>query len=61
MYHSERLMLVALIAMLCLIVGQLLFEQVFGMAGVLSVVIELVGGIVFLMLVFHLYAKKTVV
>lgn len=61
MYHSERLVLVALIAMLCLIVGQLLFEQVFGMAGVLSVVIELVGGLVFLMLVFHLYAKKTVV
>ncbi len=52
MYHSERLVLVSLIAMICLVLGQTLFEQVLGMAGVLSVVIELAGGLVFLALIF---------
>ncbi len=49
MYHSERL---SLVAMICLVLGQTVFEQVLGMAGVLSVVIELAGGIVFLLLIF---------
>lgn len=52
MYHSQRLILVSLIAMICLVLGQTLFEQVLGMAGVLSVVIELAGGLVFLALIF---------
>ncbi|WP_352338503.1 iron chelate uptake ABC transporter family permease subunit [Psychrobacter sp. 16-MNA-CIBAN-0192] len=52
MYHSERLILVSLVAMICLVLGQTLFEQVLGMAGVLSVVIELAGGLVFLALIF---------
>ncbi|WP_083608468.1 iron chelate uptake ABC transporter family permease subunit [Psychrobacter sp. Rd 27.2] len=52
MYHSERLILVSLVAMICLVLGQTLFEQVLGMAGVLSVVIELAGGLVFLILIF---------
>ena len=52
MYHSERLILVSLVAMICLVIGQTLFEQVLGMAGVLSVVIELAGGLVFLALIF---------
>ena len=52
MYHSERLILVSLVAMICLVLGQTVFEQVLGMAGVLSVVIELAGGLVFLILIF---------
>lgn len=52
MYHSERLILVSLVAMICLVLGQTVFEQVLGMAGVLSVVIELAGGLVFLALIF---------
>lgn len=52
MYHSERLILVSLVAMICLVLGQTLFEQVLGMAGVLSVVIELAGGLIFLALIF---------
>lgn len=51
MSHSERLILVSLIAMLCLVLGQTIFEQWLGMAGVLSVVIELAGGLVFLALI----------
>jgi iron complex transport system permease protein len=52
MTHSERLVLVSLVAMICLVLGQTVFEQVLGMAGVLSVVIELAGGLVFLVLIF---------
>lgn len=52
MYHSQRLILVSLIAMICLVLGQTVFEQLLGMAGVLSVVIELAGGLVFLVLIF---------
>ncbi len=52
MYHSERLVLVSLVAMICLVLGQTIFEQILGMAGVLSVVIELAGGLVFLLLIF---------
>ncbi len=52
MYHSERLIVVTLVAMICLILGQTIFEQLLGMAGVLSVVIELAGGLVFLALIF---------
>jgi iron complex transport system permease protein len=52
MYHTERLILVSLVAMICLVLGQTLFEQVLDMAGVLSVVIELAGGLMFLALIF---------
>lgn len=52
MFHSQRLILVSLIAMICLVLGQTVFEQLLGMAGVLSVVIELAGGLVFLILIF---------
>jgi len=41
-----------LVAMICLVLGQTIFEQLLGMAGVLSVVIELAGGLVFLILIF---------
>ena len=52
MYHSERLILVSLVAMICLVLGQTVFEQLLDMAGVLSVVIELAGGLMFLALIF---------
>jgi len=58
MYHSERLILVSLIAMLCLVLGQTIFEQWLGMAGVLSVVIELAGGLVFLALIFMMQRRR---
>jgi iron complex transport system permease protein len=38
--------------MICLVLGQTIFEQVLDMAGVLSVVIELAGGLMFLALIF---------
>ncbi|WP_367105313.1 iron chelate uptake ABC transporter family permease subunit [uncultured Psychrobacter sp.] len=52
MGHSQRLVLVSLIAMICLILGQAIFEQLLGMAGILSVVIELAGGLIFLILIY---------
>lgn len=58
MAHGERLILVTLIASSTLIVGQAVFEHIFKMAGVLEVVIELFGGVVFLMLIFTQYRKQ---
>ena len=58
MSHSQRLVLVTLIAMICLVLGQAIFEQVLGMAGVLSVVIELAGGLVFLVLIFLTHRNR---
>lgn len=58
MHHGKRLALVSVLAMSCLVFGQLLFEYVLKMAGVLEVVIELFGGVMFLWLVFHQYNKK---
>ncbi|PNK60096.1 iron chelate uptake ABC transporter family permease subunit [Psychrobacter sp. FDAARGOS_221] len=58
MYHSERLVLVSLVSIICLVLGQALFEQVLGMAGVLAVVIELLGGIVFIALILKQYRKQ---
>lgn len=60
MAHGQRLVLVSLIAMICLVLGQAIFEQVLGMAGVLSVVIELAGGLVFLILIFMTQRQRRV-
>lgn len=57
MHHSERLVLVSFMAMLCLVLGQTIFERILGMAGVLSVVIELLGGIVFIALIFSQFRQ----
>lgn len=51
MRHSLRIPAAFLVAALVLIVGQFLFEHLLGMQGVLSVVIEFCGGMVFLWLV----------
>lgn len=58
MAHGERLILVTLIASSTLILGQAVFEHVFKMAGVLEVVIELFGGVAFLLLIFMQYSKQ---
>lgn len=58
MYHGERLILVSLVSMICLILGQAIFEQLLGMAGVLAVVIELFGGIVFILIMLKHYQKS---
>lgn len=51
MKHQLRLPAAFLVAALVLVSGQLIFEQLLGMQGVLSAVIEFCGGIVFLWLV----------
>ncbi|MBF0785663.1 iron ABC transporter permease [Muribacter muris] len=53
MQHHIRLPMTVLISATTLILGQALFEQVLKMHGVLSVVIEFVGGIVFIYLIFR--------
>ena len=49
--HSVRLPMAFLIAAVMLVLGQAVFEHLLGMKAVLSVVIEFVGGLVFLWLV----------
>ena len=48
--HSLRIPMTFLISAVTLILGQAVFEQLLGMQGVLSVVIEFIGGIVFIYL-----------
>lgn len=60
MHHAKRLVLVSLVAMLCLVGGQMIFEHILDMAGVLEVVIELVGGVMFLVLIFRQYKRERV-
>ena len=51
--HRARIPLAFFISAITLIIGQVLFEQVMGMQGVLSVIIEFIGGIVFIYLVLR--------
>lgn len=51
--HSVRIPMTFFIAAITLILGQAIFEQVLGMQGVLSVVIEFVGGLVFIYLMLR--------
>lgn len=51
--HSVRLPMAFLIAAVMLVLGQTVFEHLLGMKAVLSVVIEFVGGLVFLWLVLE--------
>lgn len=48
--HAVRIPLTFLISGTTLVLGQTLFEQIFKLQGVLSVVIELLGGLVFIYL-----------
>lgn len=49
--HSVRMPMTFLTSAITLILGQAIFEQVLKMHGVLSVVIEFIGGIVFIYLI----------
>lgn len=50
-HHSVRIPMTFLVSAITLILGQAIFEQVLKMQGVLSVVIEFIGGIVFIYLI----------
>ena len=50
MQHSVRIPLTFIISAITLVLGQAVFEQFFKLQGVLSVVIEFTGGIVFIYL-----------
>ncbi|WP_051940316.1 iron chelate uptake ABC transporter family permease subunit [Stenoxybacter acetivorans] len=52
-HHRLRLPAAVLIAAVILVLGQTIFEQVLGMKAVLGVVIEFLGGLVFLWLVLR--------
>ncbi|MDH2998823.1 iron ABC transporter permease [Pasteurellaceae bacterium LFhippo2] len=53
MHHSVRIPMVFVVSAMTLVLGQLVFEQMLKMQGVLSVVIEFVGGIVFIYLMLR--------
>ena len=50
MQHAIRIPLTFIISAITLVLGQAVFEQLFKLQGVLSVVIEFLGGIVFIYL-----------
>ncbi|WP_373777471.1 iron chelate uptake ABC transporter family permease subunit [Glaesserella sp.] len=52
-HHAIRIPMVFMVSGITLILGQVIFEQIMKMQGVLSVVIEFVGGIVFIYLVLR--------
>lgn len=51
--HGELIVAASLISVVVLVGGQTLFERGFGMAGTLGMVIDLLGGLVFLTLVLR--------
>lgn len=52
-HHQVRLPVVFIISAITLILGQVFFEQIINMQGVLSVVIEFIGGIIFIYLMIR--------
>lgn len=53
MHHSIRLIIVFLLGAITLILGQSIFEYLLGMKAVLSIVVEFLGGIIFLFLIIR--------
>lgn len=51
--HAVRLPMVVLLGAVTLVLGQTIFEHLLGMKAVLSVVVEFVGGIIFLLLILR--------
>lgn len=51
--HAIRLPIVVLLGAITLVLGQAIFEHLLGMKAVLSVVVEFVGGIIFLLLILQ--------
>ncbi len=58
MYHSVRIPIIMLISASTLILGQGIFEHIFAMKSTLSVVIDGIGGILFLLLLSPMMANK---
>lgn len=52
-HHQVRIPVTFLIAAITLIAGQAIFEQVLQLQGVLSVVIEFIGGLLFIVLILR--------
>lgn len=52
-YHAVRLPMIFFVSAITLVLGQSIFEQVLNMQGVLSVVIEFLGGIIFIYLILR--------
>lgn len=52
-HHAVRIPMVFLISAMTLVLGQVIFEQVMKMQGVLSVVVEFIGGMVFIYLILR--------
>ncbi|TYC48543.1 iron chelate uptake ABC transporter family permease subunit [Rhodobacterales bacterium] len=50
--HARILTAASLLAIIALVGGQAVFERLLGMAGTLGLVVEFLGGIVFLVLIF---------
>lgn len=57
-HHQVRIVAVVLVSIIVLVVGQTVFEHLLGLKATLSVVIDFVGGMVFLYLVFRKFAPK---
>lgn len=57
-HHYVRIPAVFLLASITLVLGQAVFEHVMELASTLSVVIEFLGGMVFLWLIFNQRKKK---
>lgn len=52
-HHRDRIPFVVLIAAITLVLGQTVFEQILNMQGVLSVVVEFLGGLIFIYLIIR--------
>lgn len=57
MHHALRIPLAFLVAAITLVLGQTVFEQLLGLKAVLNVVIEFLGGCVFILLILK-YKKQ---
>lgn len=56
-YHQTLIPAVSLVAFIILLSGEILFERVLHLAGTLSIAVEFVGGILFILLI---YKRKTI-
>ncbi len=58
MHHSIRIPAIMLVSSITLILGQGIFEHIFSMKSTLSVVVDGVGGVLFLLLLSKMMANK---
>ncbi|MFS4439235.1 iron chelate uptake ABC transporter family permease subunit [Paracoccaceae bacterium GXU_MW_L88] len=55
--HRQTLIAAALLGGMILLIGQILFERIMGQAGTLAIVIEFIGGLLFLWLLLRGHLK----